>query len=46
MHIWKAKTAQEREAAQKEVDALNAEREPKCREEWELATAMRRMNLR
>lgn len=46
MHIWKPETAKEREAAQKEHNALNAEREPKCREEWELAVAMRRMNLR
>lgn len=46
MHIWRAETTQERAAAQKELDALNAEREPSLREEWELATAMRRMNLR
>lgn len=46
MHIWRAETTQERAAAQRELDILNAEREPKCREEWELATAMRRMNLR
>lgn len=30
----------------KELDILNAEREPKCREEWEFETAMPRMNLR
>ena len=46
MHIWKPETAQERAQAQKELDALNTKLEPQCREEWELATSMRRINLR
>ena len=46
MHIWEPETAQERAIAQKELDMLNAEQEAECKKNWELATAMRRMNLR
>ena len=46
MHIWESETAQERAQAQKELDVLNAAAELQLREQWELATAMRRINLR
>ena len=46
MHIWKPETAAERRVAQAELDALNAIREPEARAEWELSTALRRINLR
>lgn len=45
-HIWEPETAQERAAAQKEIDALNAAREPELRAQWQLSTGVRRLNLR
>jgi transposase len=45
MHIWKTETAAEKKVAQIEIDRLNAALEPHARAEWELATAMRRMDL-
>jgi transposase len=45
-HIWKTETKKEKEAAKKELDTLNAIAEPEAKAAWELATAMRRLNLR
>lgn len=44
-HIWKSETAAEKKAAQKEIDKINKEEEPKCKQEWELEACMRRLNL-
>ena len=45
-HIWKQETAKEKNAAKKELNRLNAITEPEAKARWELATAMRRLNLR
>ena len=45
-HIWKTETKKEKEAATKELNALNAAAEPEAKAAWELVTAMRRLNLR
>jgi hypothetical protein len=45
-HIWKTETKKEKKATKKELDALNAAAEPEAKAAWELATAMRRLNLR
>jgi hypothetical protein len=45
-HIWKKETPAEKKAAQRAIDEMNEELEPRCREEWELNTAMRRVGLR
>jgi hypothetical protein len=45
MHIWKVETAAKRRAADKELENLNAIREPECKTQWELNTAMRCMNI-
>ena len=46
MHIWKAETTAEKKEAQQQLDILNAAIEPEAKRQWELETAMRRMNLR
>ena len=45
-HIWRPETAQEKKIAQEEVDKLTEEREPLCRQEWELENGMRRLSTR
>lgn len=45
-HIWKKETAKQKKAAQKEIDDYNASHEMDARIEWELQTAMRRLNIR
>jgi hypothetical protein len=45
MHIWTQETAQEKRVAAIELDAINAVREPILKAEWELNTALRRMNI-
>jgi hypothetical protein len=45
-HIWHPETAQERKAAEKDLEELNAKLEPILREQWELETGMRRLKLR
>jgi transposase len=46
MHIWTPETAQEKKIAAQELETLNTLREPELKAEWEVNTAMRRMNLR
>ena len=43
--IWRPETAQEKKAAQKELDEINAELEAECKRKWELETAMRRLDI-
>ena len=45
-HIWKTETKKEKEATKKELDALNVAVEPEAKAAWELATVIRRLNLR
>jgi hypothetical protein len=45
-HIWKPETKKDKDAARKELSALNAVTEPEAKAAWELATAMKRLNLR
>ena len=45
MHIWMPETTQEHRAAEKELESLNAFREPELKAQWELYTSMRRLNL-
>ena len=45
-HIWKAETAAQKKAAQKELDKINNEKEAEHKAEWEITTGMRRHNLR
>jgi hypothetical protein len=40
------RVAAENLATDKDIDEINKEREERCKEEWELETAMRRDNLR
>ncbi len=44
--MWKAETATEKRAAQREIDQINDRLEPIAKENWELETGMRRMRLR
>ena len=44
-HIWEKKTNKEKEAAKKHLDQLNASLEPVMKEQWELETRMRRLNI-
>jgi transposase len=44
-HIWKPETAQERKAAQKQIDKLNKELEPALKAEWELNQRMERLRI-
>jgi Transposase len=45
-HIWTKKTAYERKEADKELIQLNEALESALKTEWEISTAMRRMDLR
>ena len=45
-HIWTTETAHERKEADKELIQLNEALEPALKAEWEISTAMRRMDLR
>src|SRR2546421_1851862 len=45
MHIWTRETAQEKKLATIELETINAIREPILKAEWEINTAMRRINL-
>ena len=45
MYIWILETTQEKEAAAKELEIINALREPTLKAEWELRTGIRRINL-
>jgi transposase len=44
-HIWKAETAAQKKAAEADLKARNALIEEKNKAEWELNTAMKRVNL-
>lgn len=45
-HVYKKETVAERRQAAEEVEAWNRDLEEAAKEDWELATAMRRTNLR
>lgn len=45
-HVWTPETTQMRTAAQRHVDELNKEREPRLQAEWELRNDMNRLGLR
>jgi transposase len=45
-HCWQPETAQEKRDSDIEIERLNQELEPILREQWELETSMRRVNLR
>ncbi len=45
-HIWKAETAAEKRAAQREIDQIIDQSKPIVKENWELETGMRRMKVR
>lgn len=45
-HCWCPETAQEKQQATKTIDKLNEELEPIMKEQWELSTAMKRLDLR
>ncbi|KAM5345573.1 hypothetical protein ACJ41O_005222 [Fusarium nematophilum] len=45
-YCWGPETAHEKKEAKEKIDALNEELEPLCRQEWELNTGIRRLNLR
>jgi hypothetical protein len=44
-HIWAKETAKQKKAAQKEIDDYNGEHEINAQIEWELETAIRRLNV-
>jgi len=44
-HIWEKETPAEKKAAAKEIKKWNQENEERLKEEWELETAMRRLNI-
>jgi hypothetical protein len=44
-HIWAKETTAQKKAAQKEIDEYNGAHEMSARIEWELETAMRRLNV-
>ena len=44
-HCWRPETAPEKREAEREIEQLNTEIEPKLRDQWKLEIAMRRMNL-
>ncbi|CBF83503.1 uncharacterized protein ANIA_03048 [Aspergillus nidulans FGSC A4] len=46
LHIYKPETAAMWKQADIEIEAMNCELEPLCREEWELATGLSRVHLR
>jgi hypothetical protein len=45
-HIWNKETAAQKAAAKAEIDQYNGAHEMNARIEWELRTAMRRLNIR
>ena len=45
-HCWVPETAQEKRIAEEEIDEINNELEPILKEQWQLETAMRKLNLR
>ena len=45
-HCWTPETAQERAIAAKAIEKLNDELEPVMKEQWELQSGIRRLNLR
>ena len=45
-HCWAPETAQEKRTAVSEIEKLNEEIEPVLKEQWQLETAMRKLNLR
>lgn len=45
-HVWKPETVAEKKAATIEIARLNEEAEPAMKMEWELATGIKRLNLR
>ena len=45
-HIWSKETAAAKKASEAHIAQLNADLEPAAKAEWEISTAMRRMNLR
>ena len=45
-HIYRAETAAEKEASQKEINELNEALESEKRKEWELSNGVRRLGLR
>ena len=45
-HCWCPETAIQKREAEQEIEALNQEIEPILREQWELETGVRRINLR
>lgn len=44
-HIWEKETPAEKKAATKEVKKWNEDNEKRLKEEWELETAVRRLNI-
>jgi hypothetical protein len=46
LHIWSPEFAQQKREAQREIDALDQDREPLRKSEWDLETSLVRMNLR
>lgn len=45
-HCWQPETAQEKRIAEQEIEQLNCQIEQSLRDQWELETSMRRVNLR
>jgi hypothetical protein len=46
IHIWKPDTAQQKRKADTEIEALNQQLEPICKEAWEINTKKERLQLR
>ena len=44
-YYWGPETAAEKKKAKEEIDALNKELEPFCRQTWELNMGIKRLNL-
>ena len=45
-HIWKTETSKEKAIAKKELDRINATKELQAKADWELITALKKLNLR
>jgi hypothetical protein len=45
-YCWQPETAQEKRIAEQEIEQLNCQIEQSLRDQWELETSMRRVNLR
>lgn len=43
-HVWEDETAKEKKKAKEWMEKVNALLEPECKANWELETAMRRLN--